>query len=137
MLELLNGSGDSADRANRATKHTQAAAAEALEASKEANNQHDHLRELVIKLQRSCERTHSQRSSAESKAVPDPVMDQQANSVDEGHSLSDTNHQERAQDGETDEPTAAWIAQAKLWNKWALMTQALANYMRPMPIQWF
>jgi 7-keto-8-aminopelargonate synthetase-like enzyme len=89
------------------TKHTQAAAAEALEASKEANNQHNHLRELVIKLQRSHKRTHSQCSSAKSQAVPDPVMDQQANSADEGHPPLDTNCQERAQDGETDEPVSS------------------------------
>jgi hypothetical protein len=101
-------------------KCAQAAAAAALEASKEANDWHNHLRELVIKLQRSRERTHSQHSSAESQAVPDLVMDQQANSADEGHPLSDTNHQERAQDGDTNEPiglsvvTLAWIAQARL-----------------------
>jgi hypothetical protein len=76
MLELLNGSGDFADRADQATKRAQAAAAEALEASKEANNWHNHLRELVIKLQRSHERTQSQCSSAESQAVPDLAMDQ-------------------------------------------------------------
>jgi hypothetical protein len=57
------------------TKHAQAAAVEALEASKEANDQHDCLRELVIKLQRSHKRTHSQLSLAESQAVPDLVMD--------------------------------------------------------------
>jgi hypothetical protein len=129
MLELLNGSGDSADRADQVTKHAQAAAAEALEASKEANDQHDCLRELVIKLQRSHERTHSQHSFAESQAVQDLVTDQQADLVNEGHSLLDTSHQERAHDGETDEPVGlsvvmpAWIAQPKLWNKWALMTQ--------------
>jgi hypothetical protein len=61
--------------------------------------------------------------------VPDPVTDQQADLADEGHPLSDTNCWERAQDGETDEPvsssavTPAWIAQAKLQNKWALMAQ--------------
>jgi hypothetical protein len=76
MLELLNSSGDSADRADQATKHAQAAAAEALEASKEANNRHNCLRELVIKLQRSHERTRSRHSLAESQAVPDPAMDQ-------------------------------------------------------------
>jgi hypothetical protein len=76
MLELLNGSGDLADRADEATKCAQATAVEALEASKEANDQHNHLRELVIKLQRSHERTPSQRSSVESQAVPDPATDQ-------------------------------------------------------------
>jgi uncharacterized coiled-coil DUF342 family protein len=76
MLELLNSSGDLADRADHVTKHAQAAAAEALEASKEANNWHNHLRELVIKLQRSHERTWSRHSSAESQAVPDLAMDQ-------------------------------------------------------------
>jgi hypothetical protein len=48
---MLNGSGDLADRADRVTKCAQAAAAEALEASKEANDWHNHLRGLVIKLQ--------------------------------------------------------------------------------------
>jgi hypothetical protein len=73
MLELLNGSGDFADRADQVTKH---AAEEALEASKKANNRHNRLRELVIKLQRSHERSWSQCSLAESQAVPDPAMDQ-------------------------------------------------------------
>jgi hypothetical protein len=76
MLELLNGSGDLADRADQMTKRTQAAVAEALEASKEANDRHNRLRELVIKLQRSHERTQSWCSSAESQAVLDPAMDQ-------------------------------------------------------------
>jgi hypothetical protein len=115
------------------TKHAQAAAAEALEATKEANDQHNNLRELVIKLQRSHERTRSWRSSAESQAVPDLAMDQQANSVNEGHSPLDTNHQERAQDGEANEPvsssavTPAWIAQGKLWNQWAMTTQCVGQ----------
>jgi hypothetical protein len=80
---------------------------EALEASKEANNQHNHLRELVIKLQRSYERTRSRHSSAESQAVPDPATDQQADSMDEGHSPLDTNHWERALDGEANEPVSS------------------------------
>jgi hypothetical protein len=78
MLELLNSSGDLADRAD------QAAVAEALEASKEANNWHNRLRELVIKLLRSHERTRSRCSSVESQAVLDPVTDQRANSAEEG-----------------------------------------------------
>jgi hypothetical protein len=116
------------------TKHAQAAAAEALEASKEANDRHNCLRELVIKLQRSHERTCSQRSLAESQAVPDPAMeDQQSNSMDEGHSLSDTNHRERVQDGKTNEPVSssvvmlAWIAQAKLPNQWVMTTQCVGQ----------
>jgi hypothetical protein len=110
MLELLNGSGDLADRADQVTKCAQAAAAEALEASKEANN-----------------------SSVESQAVPDLAMDQRANSVEEGHSLPDTNHQKRAPDGEANEPvgssavTPAWIAQTRLWNQWAMATQRIGQ----------
>jgi hypothetical protein len=52
--------------------------------------------------------------------VPDLAKDQQAHSADEGHFPSDTNHWEKAQDGETNEPVGssvvmpAWIAQAKL-----------------------
>jgi hypothetical protein len=133
MLELLNGSGDLADQANQVTKRTQAAAAEALEASKETNDQHNCLRELVIKLQRSHERTCSWHSSAESQAVPDPAMDQQADSTDEGHSLPDMNHWERALNGKANEPvgssvvTPAWIAEAKLWNQWAVTTQCVGQ----------
>jgi hypothetical protein len=133
MLELLDGSGDSADQADRATKRAQAVAAEALEASKEANDQHNWLRELVIKLQRSHERAQSWCSLAESQAEPDLVMDQQANSVDEGHSPSDMNHWKRAPDGKANEPVGssavmpAWIAQAKLWNQWAMATQCVGQ----------
>jgi hypothetical protein len=129
MLELIDGSGDSADRADQATKCAQAAAAETLEASKEANDRHNRLRELFIKLQRSHERTRSWHNTAESQAVLDPATDQQADSADEGHSLSDMNHWERAPDGEANEPVSssavmpAWIAQAKLQNQWAMTTQ--------------
>jgi hypothetical protein len=42
------------------------------------NDQHNHLRELIIKLQRS----YYGHSLAESQAVPDLVMNHQANSVD-------------------------------------------------------
>jgi hypothetical protein len=65
--------------------------------------------------------------------MPDPAMDQQADSADEGHSPSDTNHRERAQDGEANEPvgssvvTPAWIAQAKLRNQWAMTTQCIGQ----------
>jgi hypothetical protein len=96
------------------TKHTQAAAMEALEASKEANDWHDHLRELVVKLQRSRKRTHSRYSLDKSQAVPDPVTDQQADLADEVHPLLNMNHMERAQERENDEPlgtslvTPAW-----------------------------
>jgi hypothetical protein len=60
-------------------------------------------------------------------------MDQQADSVDEGQSLLDTNYRERAPDGEANEPvgssavTPAWIAQAKLWNQWAMATQCIGQ----------
>jgi hypothetical protein len=60
-------------------------------------------------------------------------MDQQANSTDEGHSLLDMNHWERAPDGEANEPVGssavmpAWIAQAKLQNQWAMTTQCVGH----------
>jgi 7-keto-8-aminopelargonate synthetase-like enzyme len=96
------------------TKHAQAAAVEALEASKEANDQHNCLREPVVKLQRSHKRTHSGCSSAESQAVPDLVMDQQANLADKDHSLLNMNYMKRALAHKNDEPlgtssvTPAW-----------------------------
>jgi hypothetical protein len=143
MLELLNGSGDLADRADQVTKHTQAAAAEALEASKEANDWHNRLRELVIKLQRSHERTQSQRSSAESQAVPDPAMDQRADSAEEGQSQLDTNNWKRALDGKANEPvgssavTPAGIAQQGYGTNGLWLPNALANSTRPMLILQF
>jgi hypothetical protein len=133
MLELLNGSGDLADQANQVTKHAQAVTAEALEASKEVNNWHNHLRELVIKLQRSHERTRSRRSSAESQAIPDLATDQRADSAEEGQSQPDMNHQKRALDGEANEPvgslavTPTWITQTRLQNQWAMATQCIGQ----------
>jgi hypothetical protein len=59
MMELLMNNRDSADQANWVNKCIQKAAAETLTATHEASDQNDHLRELVIKLQRSHKRSHS------------------------------------------------------------------------------
>jgi hypothetical protein len=116
MMELLNNSRNLVDQANRATKHAQEVAAEALTAASEADDQHDHLRELVIKLQRSCKRSHSRCSSVESPTGPDPAMDQHANSVDEGHQLYNADPPEDIPAHENREPfssstvTPAWLS---------------------------
>jgi hypothetical protein len=124
MMELLNGSGASAERADRATKRALAAAAEAQEASKEAMNQHDSLRELVVKLQISRRRARSRLSIAESPAIPDLVMDQPVNSVDEAHPPLNTSRRETAPIRERDEPIGSpaakpdWQVRVELQHEW-------------------
>jgi hypothetical protein len=106
------------------TKCAQDAAAKALEAANKVNIQHDYLRELIIKLQRSCKRSHSRYSSAESLAVPDLVTDHQLLNAD---CLENTPAHENGEPIGSSVVTPSWIARARLQHERAWMAQHIGH----------